>query len=238
VKRASAAGTSATLATLGTGDWQPAYRVSIARRGHPAEVPPFECSICVQAPRIAVRDVDGDGDPEVFAEFWLGGAHCCPVSVIYRDAGHDRYTSSLVVWPGEGVGYRLHDLDGDGRPEFVSASDFECAFVSCAGSVFPLRIWAFRNGSFVDETARFSGKVRAQARGFWRVYRDSARRNHPFRQYLAAWAADEHVLGRGAAAMRWISYHAPGDYVAALRQLLEEWGYDGSGRCPEVMCRR
>ena len=238
VKRASAAGTSASLASLEIDGWSAAYRVSIARLGHPADIPPLECALCVQAPRIAVRDVDGDRDPEVFAEFWLGGAHCCPVSVIYRHAGPGRYTSTLVEWPGEGVGYRLRDLDADGRPEFVSASDFECAFASCAGSVFPLRIWDYRSGTFVDVTARFPARVRAQAGRFWRVYRDSALRNHPYRQYLAAWAADQHVLGRGRAAMRWISYHAPRRYVVELRQLLAGWGYDGSGRCPKAMCRR
>jgi hypothetical protein len=56
--------------------------------------------------------------------------------------------------------------------------------------------------------------------------------------FLAAWAADEHSLGRGEVAMRWISYHQPRSYFRALLDLLDEWGYDGSGRCPRVMCRR
>jgi hypothetical protein len=236
VIRARAGGTAARLYRLPVGGG--AYRVSITRRGRPARVPRLDCQECVERPSLKVRDADGDGDPEVFAEFWLGGAHCCPVSVVYRHTGRDRYSSRLVVWPGEGVGYRLRDLDRDGVQEFVSASDFECAFVACAGTVDPIRIWDYRGGTFVDVTPRFPALVAPEARRYWREFRRSARRNHPARNFLAAWAADEHSLGRGAAAMRWISYHQPRSYLRALQSLLAAWGYDGSGRCPRVMCRR
>jgi hypothetical protein len=236
VVRARAGGTSAELESLPNVDG--AHHVLIARRGRAALLPRFDCDLCAEQPSLKVRDVDGDRDPEVFAEFWLGGAHCCPVSVVYRHTGGDRYTSSVVVWPGEGVGYRLRDLDGDGVPEFVSASDFECAFVACAGTVDPIRIWDYRGGSFVDVTPRYPELVRREARRYWCEFRASARRNHPLRNVLAAWAADEHSLGRGEAAMRWISYHQPRWYLRALRCLLGEWGYDGSGRCPKVMCGR
>jgi len=236
VVRARAGGTSARIESLP--DVSAAYRVAISRLGRTAVLPRFECPECAEHPTVKVRDVDGDGDPEVYAEFWLGGAHCCLVSVVYRHVARDRYTSQVVVWPGEGADYRLRDLDGDGRPEFVSASDFECAFVACAGTVDPLRIWDYHGGAFVDVTSRFPGLVEAQARLYWRTFRDSARRNHPFRSYLAAWAADEHSLGRGEAAMRWIAYHQPRSFVRSLRCVLDVWGYDGSGRCPPVMCRR
>ena len=235
VVRARAGGTSARLESLP--HVESAYHVSIFRLGRPARVPRFDCKLCIEAPRLKIRDVDGDRDPEVFAEFWLGGAHCCPLSVVYRHVARDRYSSSLVEWPGEGVGYRLRDLDGDGVPEFVSASDFECAFVSCAGTVDPLRIWDYRGGTFVDVTPRFPRLVAPQARSYWRKFRRSARRNHPERSYLAAWAADEHSLGRGEAAMRWISYHQPRWFLRELRALLAGSGYDGSGRCPRDMCR-
>ena len=233
--RARAGGTAARLESLPIGAG--AYRVSISRCGHRALLPPLDCWECAERPSLKGRDADGDGDPEVFAEFWLGGAHCCLVSVVYRHAGGARYSSSVVVWPGEGVDYRLRDLDHDGVPEFVSASDFECAFVACAGTVDPLRIWDYRRGAFVDVTPRFPRLVEAQARSYWRTFRDSARRNHPFRSYLAAWAADEHSLGRGQTAMRWIAYHQPRSFVRALRCVLDEWGYDGSSRCPPAMCR-
>src|SRR5204863_9475109 len=144
---------------------------------------------------VGVRDVDGDRDPEVFAEFSLGGAHCCLVSVVFRHVSLARYSSTVTVWPGEGVGYRLRDLDRDGRLEFVSASDFECAFVACAGSVFPLRIWDFRGGTFVDVTGSYPRLVAAEARRYWRTFRDSAQRNQPLRNFLASWAADEFALG-------------------------------------------
>jgi hypothetical protein len=33
---------------------------------------------------ITLRDLDGDGEPEILLEFWYGGAHCCFWTRIYR----------------------------------------------------------------------------------------------------------------------------------------------------------
>src|SRR3954463_2206659 len=83
-----------------------------------------ECRVCSQLGdarhALTVRDLDGDADPEVLVDTYTGGAHCCIVTPIFRWAG-DGYRR-LTGFFGN-VGYTLDDLDGDGRPEFVTADD-------------------------------------------------------------------------------------------------------------------
>jgi hypothetical protein len=84
---------------------------------------------------LQVRDLNGDGEPEVLVDAYSGGAHCCALTEILRFTGA-AYATLEAFWGN--TGYDLSDLDGDGRPEFVAADDaFAGAFTSYAGSFFP-----------------------------------------------------------------------------------------------------
>ena len=50
---------------------------------------------------VAVRDLDGDGEPEVILDLYTGGAHCCFVSRFYRwDGASVRPRGSQLRRPG------------------------------------------------------------------------------------------------------------------------------------------
>jgi hypothetical protein len=147
---------------------------------------------------LQVVDLDADGEPEVLVDVYTGGAHCCAVTEILRfDA--TTYAPSEASWGN--IGYELKDLDGDGRPEFVTADDaFSYAFASYAGSFHPPLVLDYdvtTKGSFRDVTRRFPALARKNARN---ALHTLARARHDHFETLgpvAAYVADLYLLGRG-----------------------------------------
>src|SRR3954466_13238405 len=151
--------------------------LTISRGGTPAFSGPLsaQCRLCTElgdaGHALTVRDLDGDADPEVLVDTYTGGAHCCIVTPIFRWTGSGY--RKLTGFFGN-VGYSLDDLDGDGRPEFVSADDsFAYAFTAYAFSAFPLLIQDYgtdRDGKTAlrDVTAGYRGMIEAEAAGFRR----------------------------------------------------------------------
>jgi hypothetical protein len=185
---------------------------------------------------VRVRDLDADGEPEVLLDVFTGGAHCCLISWVLRyDDG--RYRPQTHDWAD--AGYRLVDLDDDGRPEFRSADwRFRYQFGSFADSAFPLRVFSYRQGVFKDVTRRHRRLVRADARRWKRLYLQ--RRDGPYALgVLAGWTADQYLLGRKRAAHRYLEAERragrlesafPGGqggrtFVRRLKARLRAWGY-------------
>jgi subtilisin-like proprotein convertase family protein len=189
-------------------------RLQIVRRGAIVfDGPPKRLDPCVCAYNgpvvgeaggaLHVRDLDGDGEPEVVLDSYLGAAHCCWYTDVYRYLRRRRvYRPSVGFWGN--VSARLVDIGLDGRPEFQTADDrFAYAFTSFAGSSFPIRILRFDHGRFVDVTRRFPRLVRRDAAELYASYRSALRGSFPdVRGILAAWLADEYSLGRGPAGWR------------------------------------
>jgi hypothetical protein len=124
------------------------------------------------------------------------------------------------------VVYRLADPDRDRRVEFVSADDrFAYAFASFAGSGFPLRIWTYAAGRLSETTRAYPTLIAKDAAKQWRWYR--TRRAHgEVRGLLAAWAADQCLLGRCQEALtRLRRLSQPASYVRKLRAFLRRTGY-------------
>ncbi len=143
-----------------------------------------------------VRDLDGDGEPEVVLDLYTGGAHCCVVTAFYRwDGASYRRT---VEYFGD-FGYRLRDLDGDGIPE-LSARDERFAYVfgPFVYSVPPPAIFEWRAGVMRDVTRNYPALVRADAKETFGYYlKERKKRDHAaIRGLLAGWAADECLLRR------------------------------------------
>jgi hypothetical protein len=179
---------------------------------------------------IQVRDLDGDGEPEVIVDLYTGGAHCCFTTQVYSliSAGPAGLAPTYAVKEHNffDPGYTLDDLNGDGTPEFRSEDGrFAYAISSYAGSGMPVQVLRWQGGDLVDVTAEFPALIKADSKHWWRQYRKYAGRkppnNDPGLGGLAAWAADEYRLGHGKRVQR--------ELKAALRR---GWldGVFGSGK--------
>jgi hypothetical protein len=171
---ASAGGVTARLSWRGS-RWGPVsgLRIEVRRFGRVAmarSVPSAwgECAQdCVQTVNwssqpLLVRDLDGDGEPEVLLNLYGEGAHCCSISQIYRyiPAGA-AYSGRRTTW---GADYRVRDYDRDGVLDFSSADTRFCFGCSYPMLARPVRIWHYRRGLFVDVTRAFPGVVSHFAR--------------------------------------------------------------------------
>ena len=107
-------------------------------------------------------------------------------------------------------------------------------------SLQPIAIFDFRGGKLVDVTRSFPTLIAKDARADIRLYkRYRGRRDQDVRGILAAWAADEYLLGRKTTASRLLSralhrgeLSGPGGgfptakrYVRRLKKLLAKYGY-------------
>ena len=247
VDRAAHRGVVATFSYQRSGDVVTEPRMRIVRRGRQLVDVPLKrvgcggCSTWRPAGVVRIRSLDGDAEPEVFVDLYTGGAHCCTYTLIWRFDGR-RYRKTLAWWGN--AGYRLDDLDRRGRPELVSADDrFAAAFVVYAASSSPIRIWRYDRGRLRDVTRSFPGAVAADARVQWDNY--LAFRRPPYREVrgvLAAWLADQYLLGRAGAGWRTLEaayrrgelrygakvdgYPAGRAYLRNLRAFLRAKGYE------------
>ena len=191
---------------------------------------------------ITLADLDGEGEPEVLLNFYSVGAHCCWWTRIYRwDPAAGIYTNAPHFW-GD-VSYRLIENRTGGR-EFVSADDrFAYAFSSFAGSSFPIQVWSYLRGRLVDSTRKRPVLVARDAARQWRWFEraNSKRPRWERRGLLAAWTADECLLGRCTAAFAWLQQHrraftgfydnrsaTAATYLKPLRRFLHHTGYVNS----------
>ncbi len=189
---------------------------------------------------LMVRDLDGDGEPEILVDVYTGGAHCCFYTAILRYLD-GTYRGKTVFWGDPG--YSLERLRGPGV-ELVSADDhFAYAFTSYAASALPIQIWRYERGKLVDVTSEFPALVRRDAAMWWRSYLAARRHKEDVRGLLAAWLADEIRLGRGEAGWREVRaafargevsppqadplWPAGRTYLDALHRFLIERGYAG-----------
>jgi hypothetical protein len=182
---------------------------------------------------VRVRDLDQDGEPEVLLDLFTGGAHCCFASQVLAFDGTAAYEMAAERNWGD-VGYRLKDVDGDGRRDFRSADPrFAYAFTAYAFAAFPIQVFAWE-GRLVDRTDRMRAAIRADARHWRREYERRPLRYQP-QGPLAAWAADQYRLGRRAQALRLLRREVrsgrlrsmPGGkrFPRKLDRKLHRWGY-------------
>jgi len=176
-----------------------------------------------------VKDLDGDKEPEVIADFFTGGAHCCTYSLIYRyEPAQNRYTSIRHDWAH--TGYNLKDLDKDGLPEFNSFDNsFAYAFASFAGSGFPVQIWQYRQGKMIDVTRRYPQLIYSNAFENWQYYTEARHKGYEVKGLLAAYLADKYLLDQSQDGWRRVQQEYQDSdhtqYFSSLRNFLRETGY-------------
>jgi hypothetical protein len=188
---------------------------------------------------LRIRDLDGDGQLEVLLDLFSGGAHCCFSTLVHQwDAVTATYAAVRHAW---GNPYpRLRDVDRNGMFEFISADDrFAYAFACYACGALPIQVWHYELGRFVDVTREFPDVVRKDAAALWKSYRAARGSTFPeVRGILAAWLADQALLGRASAGWRKLEQlerrgvlagDAPWPsgkrYLTELRRFLAQTGY-------------
>lgn len=147
-------------------------------------------------PSLRFRDLDGDGTPELLLDLYTGGAHCCFLTQVFdlvaspprkRELDFADAGARLIVVGGR-VLFRTND------PVFAYA------FTDFADSGSPLALWAYTRSGMHDVTREEPALVRRDATTWWNAFRTQSRRKGDVRGLLAAWAADEALLGRAAQA--------------------------------------
>lgn len=185
-----------------------------------------------------VKDLEGNGQPAVILDLYTGGAHCCSVVQVFSyDPGVMTYR--LIEHNFGDPGARLTDAGGNGSLHFQSADDrFAYEFTSYAYSGLPLQIWRFQEGRFVDVTRQFPQAVAADAKRQFKQFLANRRQGLGL-GFIAAWAADEELLGHSATVKHMLARRArlhqlrSGDglssggsaFIQKLNRFLKKTGY-------------
>lgn len=176
---------------------------------------------------LKVADLDADGEPEAIVDTYSGGAHCCVTARVFTWDGTG-YAPKDIEWR-DGT-YRLEDLDGDGRPEMVGADPvFSAAFTAYAASAFPPMVLRVERGATVDVTRKFPKLIRADAADRLKSLR-KAKRGDDIRGLLAAYVADQYLLGKASTAQRELTRQLRAHRITKafkpyLLKRLRAWGY-------------
>jgi hypothetical protein len=152
---------------------------------------------------VGLRDLNGDGDPEVIVDLFTGGASCCVLVLAYGyDAATNTYRRASL---DTGGGFVARDLDKDGAIELVGDDfRFRGLFTCGACGPRPVRIWHWGLRRFEVVTTDFPAKIRQHARRMKRFYLRVRRRDEAafVKGALTPLAADLCLLNRCARGFR------------------------------------
>jgi hypothetical protein len=241
---AASGNVSATFSFSGKAPNYKHLKLAITRRGQQLYSEPVTSSACghlcwpgsteAKFPSVQVLDLEHDGEPDVVLTLFSGGAHCCSVAQIFR---YDPATMAYVKFERNfrDPGFQVKDLAGDGHFEFESANDaFAYEFTAFAASGMPIQIFTFSAGKFIDVTRSYPKLIRSDAALWLRLFKRNIGHGDGV---LAAWAADEDMLGNSAKVKRYLLqqlrlHHLgnPGGpsgrrFVSALQRFLRQQGY-------------
>ncbi|HXW81833.1 MAG TPA: hypothetical protein VEJ84_20180, partial [Acidimicrobiales bacterium] len=148
--------------------------------------------------------------PDVLAEGYWGGAHCCYGPTIYGYSPVAGAYGTVEDLSKPGVGQSLHWNPNAGfqpakmGPAVVLESSdgaFAYSFGCYACTPAPTRIFTLAGGRLVDITTHYPAVIRAEAQTAWDEAAQSMRSSSGAATVegpLAEWAADQCELGQGA----------------------------------------
>jgi hypothetical protein len=225
-------------------------RLKISKDGKVVYDQPVSSRWCGRqcSPNIIARDrkvvhvvhLSGSSAPSVILDLYSGGAHCCFVEQVYSPTKTKGVQKAEYNFGNPGV--RLATLGAHGSVDFLSANNnFAYAFTDFAASGMPIEIFSFSNGAFHNVTVSFPALIRKDAAQWMSAFRSQASSHYQDSVGLvAAWAADEDMLGHSGGVARFLAAQAraghlnsaltpitPSDqkYVGALQKFLRKNGY-------------
>jgi hypothetical protein len=174
--------------------WQPGTSLIVPVRS-------ADCSPCgVETPPggspLTVADLEGYGRVAVVVRLTTGGAHCCSVVQFHVTFPEMPGTYSTFEKNFGDPGMVIGGRGADGHIELISADDrFAYAFAPYAYSGLPLQIWELHEMHLVDVTRSYPPAIAADARRQLKGFLAN-RRQGLGNGLIAAWAADEEMLGK------------------------------------------
>lgn len=179
--------------------------------------------------------------PDVLAEGYSGGAHCCYGPTIYQYSdGRYRVVDDLTK-PGVGKGLHWNPNGGFQLKHIAAAvvlasSDgaFPYTFGCYACTPAPTRLFTIAGGRLVDVTRKYPAIISAEAASAWSLAAQAMR--SPGDYYgvegpLAEWAADKCELNEGAQMWRMLEQlQAQGKLTAA-----EQHSFGNKGPFPALL---
>lgn len=183
---------------------------------------------------VRVVDLQGNRQPDVILELFSGGADCCFVDQVFSLEPGGTYAATehdfLYSAP------KITHLGSKWR--FVSADgNFLCTFTDCADSGEPVQIWSFESHRFINVTRSYPHLISVDAAKWMRLFRSHLSNGVGL---IAAWAADEELLGHNRLVQSTLAADAAkgvlldGDlgqatgtrFVAKLNKLLRKLHYE------------
>ena len=174
--------------------------------------------------------------PTVVMGLWTGGAHCC----LYVRA-IPMTVAGLATPVEQAVGNAAASLGTDGTVPIITTGDdsFTYVFAPFSRSGMPIKVLSFDGSGFADVSAHHRALIGDDAGIWFSRFEDSPSDGLG---YLAAWVADECVLGQAKQAWRTVhdlqnqgklsgiaGWPTGSDYVKTLRAFLAQHSYCGSG---------
>jgi hypothetical protein len=145
---------------------------------------------------LSFRDLNGDGVPELLLNLFTGGAHCCSIEQVYDLSGRGPRKWEMSF--GD-AGATI--ISTSGGTLFRTADDsFAYEFTDYADSGAPVQLWSYGHNRFTNVTRQYPLLISRDAAFWWRNYRGRLKTHSDVRGILSAWAADEALLGKAAAA--------------------------------------
>lgn len=187
---------------------------------------------------VQVVDLEASGDPDVVLDLYSGGAHCCTVVQIFSfDSATTTYVKTERVFGDPDA--KVVDLGHNGQFEFLTADDsLAYRFTDFAASGLPIEILTFANRHFTDVTRSYPKLVAKDAAVWLRAFKSQAKQHYPDSVgVIAAWAADEDLLGHSKLVSRYLHQQAVAGhlnaafaaggtkFVAKLQKFLRRRGY-------------
>lgn len=156
------------------------------------------------------------GSPDVVLSLFSGGAHCCFVDQVFSPGSGRFYVKSEIDLGDPGA--RLETLPGSPYVAIVTANDeFAYEFTDFAASGLPIKILRHEHASFLDVTRHYPALVRADASQWLSAF--YAQKSSHYQDsvgVIAAWAADEYLLGRSPEADQFLHQQAAAGHLNSL----------------------
>lgn len=198
-----------------------------------------KCDLCgsIAVPRrsLHVRDLDGDGDPEVLVDLFSGGAHCCSTTIIFTFV-RDHYKAIVASWGNDS--YVVTDYDHNGVKELLTGDDrFSEEFTAYAFGARPILLFSLLDHRIKDVTRAFPTEIQGQMNMFDRALANR-HKGDDLRGVVAARAADMALLGQAGGIEAFVddaqqrglldgdsTWPAGAKYKPALLKFLRKLGY-------------